>query len=129
MPRTKGGDIRPPGTTQDEQLLESKKWKVRPALGFSGDIDSYRQYITGSRGEFTVAKDQNIRLRSGWFSDRSVCYLASGRPVLIEDTGLHEILPANEGLVTFTDLQGAITGVEKINADYEHRRAVEPRLR
>lgn len=108
----------------DEKLLESKKWKVRPALGFSGDIDSYRQYITGSRGEFTVAKDQNIRLRSGWFSDRSATYLASGRPVITQETGFSNVLPTGKGLFAFSTLEEIIDAVGQINADYEtHSRA------
>ena len=58
------------------------------ALPLSREIAPYRDYILGSRGEFTVAKDQNVRLRSGWFSDRSACYLAAGRPVITQDTGV-----------------------------------------
>ena len=58
-------------TPQDRELLESRGWRVRPALDFSTDLDAYRDYIRGSRGEFTVAKDQNVRLRTGWFSDRA----------------------------------------------------------
>jgi hypothetical protein len=60
--------------------LETHGWRVCDALTFSGDLDRYRDYISGSRAEFTVAKDQNVRLRSGWFSDRSATYLAAGRP-------------------------------------------------
>src|SRR5262245_59094712 len=68
----------------DRRLLESKGWRVRHALDFSQDIDAYRAYVAGSRGEFTVAKDQNVRLRSGWFSDRTATYLAAGRPVVTQ---------------------------------------------
>ena len=74
-------------TPQDRELLESRGWRVRPALDFSTDLDAYRDYIRGSRGEFTVAKDQNVRLRTGWFSDRGATYLAAGRPVVTQDTG------------------------------------------
>ena len=59
---------------------------------------AYRAYIQGSRGEFTVAKDQNVRLRSGWFSERAVCYLASGKPVVTQDTGFSNVLPTGAGL-------------------------------
>ena len=63
-------------------------------------------------------------MRGGWFSDRSVCYLASGRPVLIEDTGLADWLPVGDGLVTFADPASALAGLERINGGYEaHRRA------
>ncbi len=65
------------------------------------DIDRYRDYIGASRGEFTVAKDQNVRLRTGWFSDRSATYLACGRPVVTQDTGFGDVLPTGEGLFAF----------------------------
>ena len=63
---------------EDKQMLEGHGWQVRHALDFSTDTDAYRDYVANSRGEFTVAKDQNVRLRTGWFSDRSITYLAAG---------------------------------------------------
>src|SRR5207244_9055314 len=108
----------------DRFLLESNGWHVRPALEFSTDLDAYRAYITQSRGEFTVAKDQNVRLRSGWFSERSAQYLAAGRPVVTQDTGFSNALPTGEGLFGFTDEDAAVAAIEAINADYSrHRRA------
>ena len=74
-------------------------WRVRDGLEVSRGIDRYRDYIGASRGEFTVAKDQNVRLRTGWFSDRSATYLASGRPVVTQDTGFGIALPTGEGLL------------------------------
>ena len=85
---------------------------------------SYRDFIRNSRAEFSVPKNGYVKMRGGWFSDRSVCYLASGRPVLIEDTGLSDWLPAGGGVVTFSDLSEAAAGVHQLNANYEcHRRA------
>jgi len=85
---------------------------------------SYRDYILGSQGEFTVAKDQNIRLRSGWFSDRSACYLAAGLPVITQDTGFGKVLPTGEGLFTFSTMEDILSAFEAIHSDYErHRRA------
>jgi GT2 family glycosyltransferase len=108
----------------DERLLESKGWRVRPALDLSKDIDTYRDYIADSRGELTVAKDQNVRLRTGWFSDRSATYLGAGRPVVTQDTGFGNVIPTGEGLFAFTTLDGALEAVEAINADYaRHTRA------
>ena len=75
------------------------------ALDFSTDTDAYRDYIAGSRGEFTVAKDQNVRLRTGWFSDRSATYLAAGRPVISQDTGFSNVLPTGEGLFGFSTME------------------------
>jgi glycosyltransferase involved in cell wall biosynthesis len=84
----------------------------------------YRDYIVGSRGEFTVAKDQNVRLRSGWFSDRSACYLAAGRPVITQDTGFGACLPTGEGLFAFSVAEEVLAALETINADYDrHHRA------
>jgi hypothetical protein len=109
---------------QDRQLLESKGWKVRDALGFSRDMDAYRHYIQGSRGEFTVAKDQNVRLRSGWFSERAAQYLAAGRPVITQDTGFRNLIPCGEGLFAFSTMDEICAAVERIQADYQrHSRA------
>ena len=102
----------------DQKLLESKGWRVRPALEISLDPDAYRRYICGSRGEFTVAKDQNLRLRSGWFSDRAACYLAAGRPVVEQDTGFGDVLPLGPGLHAFRTVAEAAAAIAEIEADY-----------
>jgi hypothetical protein len=108
----------------DRQMLEAKGWRVRPALDLSNDIDLYRRYLGRSKGEFTVAKDQNVRLRSGWFSDRSATYLAAGRPVITQDTGFGSYLPTGEGLFPFSTVEEIQAAVENINSDYErHSRA------
>jgi hypothetical protein len=109
---------------EDKRMLEDCGWSVRSALDISDDIDAYRAYIAGSRGEFTVAKDQNIRLRSGWFSDRSATYLAAGRPVITQETGFSNVLPTGEGLLAFTTVEDAEAAVAKVNAEYDrHCRA------
>ena len=93
-------------------------------MALSKDISPYREYILGSRGEFTVAKDQHIRLRSGWFSDRSACYLAAGRPVVTQDTGFGNVLPTGEGLFAFNTVDDIVVAFDTINADYaRHSRA------
>jgi hypothetical protein len=102
----------------DQRRLESKGWRVRAALDFSTDPEAYRDYIRSSRAEFTVAKDQNVRLRTGWFSDRSATYLAAGRPVVTQDTGFGETLPLGTGLFAFSTLEEAAGAVEAINANY-----------
>jgi hypothetical protein len=109
---------------EDRELLVGHGWRVRPALGLSSDLDAYRTYIQLSRGEFSVAKDQNVRLRSGWFSERSATYLAAGRPVILQDTGFGNYLPTGEGLFAFTDVEGAACALEQVVADYDrHSRA------
>jgi hypothetical protein len=103
---------------KDRKMLQEQGWQIRDSLAFEMDVDAYRQYITGSRGEFTVAKDQNVRLRSGWFSDRSATYLAAGRPVITQETGFNNILPTGEGLFGFLTMEEILHAVEAINSDY-----------
>jgi glycosyltransferase involved in cell wall biosynthesis len=105
-------------------MLEQHGWRVRPGLGFSAGLDSYRTFIQLSRGEFSVAKDQNVRLRSGWFSERSATYLAAGRPVILQDTGFGAYLPVGEGLLSFADTDSAAAALEAVAGDYDrHSRA------
>lgn len=99
-------------------------WHTVNGMALSRQISPYREYISQSRGEFTVAKDQNVRLRSGWFSDRSACYLASGRPVITQDTAFGKFLPTGEGLFAFNTMEDILAALDAINSDYErHRRA------
>jgi glycosyltransferase involved in cell wall biosynthesis len=81
-------------------------------------MDSYADFIRGSRGEFTAAKDIYVRPHSGWFSDRSVCYLASGRPVITMNTGFDRFYPAGEGLFEFTTIDEVLAALDTIDADY-----------
>ncbi|HVN29074.1 MAG TPA: hypothetical protein VMT64_11335, partial [Candidatus Binataceae bacterium] len=90
----------------------------RPAVPMSLDIDDYRTYISSSRGEFTVSKDLYVRTHSGWFSDRTVCYLAAGRPVVTQFTGFEKLVPSGVGLLGFDDADGAVEAIRQINSDY-----------
>jgi GT2 family glycosyltransferase len=107
---------------QDRELLESRGFAIRHALDFSTSLDGYREYIRTSRGEFTVAKEQNVRLRTGWFSDRSATYLASGRPVVTQDTGFGDVLPIGEALFPFSTVDEAVEAIARIEADYPRAR-------
>ena len=110
----------------ERQLLSSHGWRIRDAGTVSLHLDEYRQYIGRSRGEFTVAKDQNVRLRSGWFSDRSASYLACGRPVVTQETGFSNILPTGAGLFGFRTLDEIEDAIGRINADYvRHSKAAQ----
>ncbi len=111
------------GDERDRELLEAGGWRIVDPERVAGDPASYRDYIAGSGAEFMVAKEMYVQTRSGWFSDRSACYLASGKPVLAQDTGLGD-LPRGEGLVTFTTLDDAVAGSEAIlSAPARHARA------
>jgi glycosyltransferase involved in cell wall biosynthesis len=108
----------------DYDQMKSAGFKIRSAIPLSLDIDEYRKYIALSRGEFTVAKDVVARTRSGWFSDRSACYLASGRPVVTQSTGFEQTLPTGAGLFQFDNAQEAAVAIHSINSDYSrHCRA------
>ena len=88
----------------------------------------YRDYLRGSRGEFTVAKDIYVRPRSGWFSDRSVCYLAAGKPVVTQDTGFGKFVPTGQGLFAYTTMEEAVEALARINRDYAAHGAAARRV-
>ena len=103
----------------DRAHLEAHGWNVVSPLQMSLDVfGAYPDFIRGSRAEFTVAKDQNVRLRSGWFSERDACYLASGKPVVAQDTGFGNVLPTGAGLFAVHDVDAAAAAVDAINGDY-----------
>jgi hypothetical protein len=109
---------------RDLELLRHNGWSLADPLAVARTPDRYRGYIQRSKGELMVAKNMYVASRSGWFSDRSACYLASGRPVLCQDTGLRGILPEGRGLVLFSTLEEAAEGVASIAGDYaRHARA------
>ncbi|MDQ6860162.1 MAG: hypothetical protein M3032_03280 [Verrucomicrobiota bacterium] len=95
-------------------------WRIQRSDELSTDIHAYRKYIADSKAEFTVAKDQYVRLNTGWFSDRSACYLASGRPVITQQTGFTDHFGGNGGVVAFSSLGEIVEAVKMINADYVH---------
>jgi hypothetical protein len=92
-------------------------WRFRLPHKLSVNYSSYRDYIRRSKGEFTVAKDQYVRLNSGWFSDRSACYLAAGRPVITQQTGFTDLY-RGDGLFAFRTLSQIREAVRQINRDY-----------
>jgi GT2 family glycosyltransferase len=102
---------------RERRLLEQHEWRLSDALNFGQDIDAYRAFIQGARGEFSVAKDQNIRLRTGWFSDRSATFLAAGLPVIVQDTGFGCAVPTGEGLLPFLTVDEAADAVARVVAD------------
>ena len=108
----------------DRERLERHGWRLADAHSFTTDPGPYRDFVRASAGEFTVAKDQNVRLRSGWFSERSACYLAAGRPVVTQDTGFGRVLPTGVGLFAFNTLDDVVASFDAIALDYDkHSRA------
>jgi hypothetical protein len=127
LPRRSGQPLELALACNDKEvprLLAQHGWRVTDALALSRDLLPYRDFVLGSAGELTVAKDQNIRLRSGWFSDRSACYLAAGKPVITQDTGFGNILPTGRGLFSFQTMEQILDAMEQVNANYgAHSRA------
>jgi hypothetical protein len=112
------------GDHKEIALLDKSKWHLRDPYLYAGDLDSYREFIRYSRGEFSVAKGGYVKSRSGWVSDRTACYLASARPALVQETGLEGHLPTGSGLLTFRTPDEAIAGFEAIEERYlEHAEA------
>jgi hypothetical protein len=110
-----------------QQLLRRHGWDTVDAMAVSRTPWGYRDFVHGSKAEFGVAKHTYVASRSGWFSDRTECYLASGRPALVQDTGWTAHLPSGDGLLAFTDMDEAVAGIDHINSDYDRhaRRAGE----
>ena len=107
------------------QQLRAYGWTVRQANEeVSADVATYRSYILASHGEFSVAKHAYVETRSGWFSDRSVCYLAAGLPTILQNTGFSEWLQADRGVLPFSSVEEAAECIAQVNGDYEaHRHA------
>lgn len=107
----------------DRARLEAHGWRLTSPRVHAATPDAYRDYIHGSRGELTVVKNGYAVGRTGWFSDRSACYLAAGRPVVIQDTGIGAHVPTGTGLVTFTDLDSAAAALNEVEGDYARHAA------
>jgi hypothetical protein len=117
-----------PGDFADLERLRGHGWEVVDPHAVAGDPDAFRAYVQASGGEFSVAQGVYVDTACGWFSDRSTRYLASGRPVLLQDTGFSRVLPAGEGLVAFTTLEEAVAGANDIVARYSEHSAAARRI-
>jgi hypothetical protein len=107
-----------PADHKELGLLHRNGWVVRDPYLYAGDPHSYAEFIRYSRAEFSVAKGGYVKSNSGWVSDRSACYLASGKPVLVQSTGIEAHLPTGTGLLTFRTPAEAVAGIKLINDDY-----------
>ena len=107
-----------------DTLLGATGWQLVDPRAVASSPEAFRSYVRGSGAEFSVAQGIYVETGSGWFSDRSVRYLASGKPVLVQDTGFSRELPVGEGLLAFSTLDEAVAGAARIAADYgKHCRA------
>ena len=106
------------------RLLDSHGWEAVDGPSVTLRPEQYRTFISDSRGELSVAKHVYVALRTGWFSCRSACYLAAGRPVVVQDTGFSRVFPTGQGLASFSTLEEAAAAIGEIEADYDrHARA------
>ncbi len=117
-----------PGMKRPTELLTQKGWRIIEPSEHLPDPWKYRDYLGHSKGEWSIAKEGYVKSRSGWFSCRSACYLALGRPCVLEDTGWSGIYPSGTGLVAFSTVNEAVAGVERIKADYAAHSAAARRL-
>lgn len=104
----------------ERQMLERRGWRIRHASEVSRTPEMYREYIQRSRGELSCVKPSCVKLQNGWISDRSLCYLASGKPVVMQDTGPSPYLPFGDGILRFGTPGQAADALAAVNADYEH---------
>jgi hypothetical protein len=118
------------GSSAPRVLLRSKGWVLRDPLEPTRDPWTYQCYIQQSKAEFGIARHGYVISRSGWFSERSAAYLASGRPVLAQDTGFSNWLPTGSGIIPFSTSEEALAGIQEINSRYEfHCRAARALVR
>ena len=106
-----------------QTLLREYGWDTVDAMRVSRTPWEYRDFIHASKAEFGVAKHTYVANRTGWFSDRTECYLASGRPALVQDTGWTAHLPHGDGLLAFSTIDEAVAGIDRLNADYDRHAA------
>jgi hypothetical protein len=99
-------------------LISRAGWHVVDAIDVGGDLDLYRHYIESSKAEWSVAKNAYVLGMPGWFSERSACYLASGRPVIVQDTGFGTALPVGDGILSFQTLEEAAAAIEDVETRY-----------
>ena len=107
-----------PGDARDRDLLTGNGWRIVPPAEVAPSPDAFRRYVQASGAEFSAAQGVYVQTSSGWFSDRTARYLASGKPALVQETGFSRNLPAGEGLVPFTTVDEAVEGARRIAADY-----------
>jgi hypothetical protein len=125
----------PPADDSRQTLIEDSKasiahalarrgWTIVDPMSVCGSIDLYRDYIRSSKGEWSVAKNGYVQGRPGWFSERSACYLAAGRPVIVQNTGFDAVLPVGEGILPFSTVDEAAAAIARVESDYaRHSRA------
>ena len=120
-PASRAGPIPRRVGRRERKSLEDRGWRIRHSPEVAGTPEQYRAYVQGSRGEFSWAKASCMKFQNAWISDRSLCYLASGKPVVVQDTGPSSFLPDGEGMFRFRTVEDIAHAFDSINADYERQ--------
>jgi hypothetical protein len=110
-----------PEEGRDLASLRANGWRLIDPARVARTPAGYQRFVRGSKAEFGVAKSGYVAARCGWFSDRSACYLASGRPVIAQETGFSRFVPVGAGLFAFETIEGALAGIEALNGDYDRQ--------
>ena len=124
VPKILGGHFELALSTDKEEVIgmfEASKWKVVQPYDKTHSVDDYRDYLKRSRAEFSVEREVNIELKSGWFSERSACYLSLGKPVIVQDTGFDSIIPCGRGLFKFNSFEEIKEAHDIIEGDYKNQ--------
>jgi hypothetical protein len=106
---------------REQQLWAGHGWRIRDSHDFTATPEQYRTYLQQSRGEFSCAKPSCMQLQNAWISDRTICYLASGKPAIVQHTGQSRFLPDADGLFRFRDIDEAVRMISRVEADYERQ--------
>lgn len=113
-----------PDERKDLDALAANGWELVDPVEVAGTPARYRSFLQGSKAELGITKSGYVASRCGWFSDRSICYLASGRPVIAQETGFSRFLPTGAGLFAFETAEDVLAAIEELNGDYpRHARA------
>ena len=122
LPQDTGGilELAVGSPSAPRSLLRDKGWSVRNPLEPTRNPWTYQEYIQNSKAEFSIAKHGYVVSRCGWFSERSAAYLASGRPVVVQETGFSNWLPTGAGVIAFNTLEEAVAGIKEVNGRYEY---------
>jgi len=108
------------GSDVPRKQLSENGWQVKDADNVCLTVDSYLNYLSASKGEFTIAKNSFVKTRCGWFGDRAGYYLGSGRPVILQETGFSEFLPCGNGLFSFQNLGEAVDAINEVSNNFNH---------
>jgi hypothetical protein len=120
----RNGQLAPEGFESPKDMLEKFGWSVVDPHTTCFDLFSYREYVENSRAEWSIAKGGYVVTKSGWFSCRSACYLAAGKPVIVQDTGFEGIIPTGKGVHSFNTMEDVLDALDRVETNYTHESSI-----